>query len=130
MSSFHNIIIITTSILNQSFKTIAPKILAHKKCINRYWKYTQIFAATKSSNTYCKTQAKLIVKINWAELTAKSLKYWRLPKISAYTQNICLHSKYMRTSQNICAYPKCLLPIKIYAHILKYLRMSKIFAYI
>ena len=39
----------TTSILNLGFKTIVPKILAHKKCINKYWKYTQIFAATKSS---------------------------------------------------------------------------------
>jgi hypothetical protein len=34
------------------------------------------------------------------------LKYWRLPKILAYTQNICSWSKYMRTCQNICAYPK------------------------
>ena len=42
-----HIIIITTSILNLGFKTIAPKILAHTKCINKYWKYTQIFAATK-----------------------------------------------------------------------------------
>jgi hypothetical protein len=41
----------TTSILNLGFKTIAPKILAHTKCINKYWKYTQIFAATKSSKT-------------------------------------------------------------------------------
>ena len=31
----------------------------------------------------------------------------------------------MRTCQNICAYPKHLLPIKIYAHMLKYLRISK-----
>ncbi len=30
----------TTSILNLGFKTIAPKILAHTKCINKYWKYT------------------------------------------------------------------------------------------
>ena len=60
-----HIIIITTSILNLGFKTIAPKILAHTKCINKYWKYTQIFAATKLSKTYCK----------------KSSKYWHLPKI-------------------------------------------------
>ncbi len=39
----------TTSILDLGFKTIAPKILAHTKCINKYWKYTQIFAAQKSS---------------------------------------------------------------------------------
>ncbi len=57
-----HIIIITTSILNLGFKTFAPKILAHTKCIDRYWKYTQIFAATKSSKTYCKKQAKLIAK--------------------------------------------------------------------
>jgi hypothetical protein len=31
----------------------------------------------KTSKTYCKN--------NWAELTAKSLKCWRLPKILAYT---------------------------------------------
>ena len=80
-----HIIIITTSILNLGFKTFALNILAHTKCINRYWKYTQIFAATKSSKTYCKKQAKLIAKINWAELTAKSLKYWCLPQIFAYT---------------------------------------------
>ncbi len=54
----------TTSILILGFKTIAPKILAHTKCINKYWKYTQIFAATKSS---------------------KIIKYWRLPKILANT---------------------------------------------
>jgi hypothetical protein len=35
-------------------------------------------------------QAKLIAKNNWAELTAKSLKYWHLPKILGYTQNIRL----------------------------------------
>jgi hypothetical protein len=45
-----------------------------------------------------KNQAKLIAKINWAELTVKSLKYWRLPKILIYTQNIRFQSKYMRTS--------------------------------
>ena len=44
-----HITITTTSILNLRFKTIAPKILVHTKCINKYWKYTQIFAATKSS---------------------------------------------------------------------------------
>ena len=49
------ITIITTSILNLSFKTIVPKISAHTKCINKYLKYTQIFAATKSSKTYWKT---------------------------------------------------------------------------
>ena len=125
-----HIIIMTTSILNLGFKTFAPKILAHTICIIKYWKYTQIFAATKSSKNLLQKQAKLIAKNNWAELTAKSLKYWRLPKILAYTQNICSWSKYMRTCQNICAYPKYLLPIKIYAHILKCLRTSEIFAYI
>ena len=50
-----HIIIITTPILNLGFKTIAPKILAHTKCINKHWKYTQIFAATKLSKTHCKT---------------------------------------------------------------------------
>jgi hypothetical protein len=63
-----HIIIITTSTLYLGFKTIAPKILAHTKCINKYWKYTQIFAATKLSKTHCK----------------KSSKYWHLPKIFAH----------------------------------------------
>jgi hypothetical protein len=43
-------------------------------------------------------QAKLIAKTGktywenktWAELTAKSSKYWHLPKILTYTQNIRL----------------------------------------
>jgi hypothetical protein len=59
-----HIIIITTSILNLGFTTFAPKILAHTKCINRYWKYTQIFAATKSSKTYCKNRQNLLRKYN------------------------------------------------------------------
>jgi hypothetical protein len=62
-----HIIITTTSILNLSFKTFAPKVLAHTKCINKYWKYAQIFAAIKSS---------------------KIKKNWCLPKILANTQNI------------------------------------------
>jgi len=59
-----HIIIITTSILNLGFKTIRQNIGAHK-CINKYWKYTQIFAATK-------TRQNLFQKI---------IKYWHLPKI-------------------------------------------------
>ncbi len=51
-----HIIIITTSIVNLGFKTIAPKILAHTKCINKYWKYTQIFAAHNQAKTRCKTK--------------------------------------------------------------------------
>ena len=58
-----HIIIITTSILNLGFKTFAPRILAHTTCINRYWKYTQIFAAkikakliAKIGKTYCKNK--------------------------------------------------------------------------
>ncbi len=45
--------------------------------------YTQILAA--------KNQAKLIAKIELAELTAKTIKYRRPPTIIIYTQNICLH---------------------------------------
>jgi len=41
------------------------------------------------AKTHCKNKQNLLRKQNWAELTAKSLKYWRLPKILAYTQNIC-----------------------------------------
>ncbi len=44
------ITITTTSILNLRFKTIAPKILVHTQCINKYWKYTQIFAAKIKQN--------------------------------------------------------------------------------
>ncbi len=69
-----HIIIITTSILNLGFKTTAPKILADTKCINRYWKYTQTFAATKSSKTYCKKQAKLIAKIKIGRTYCKVIK--------------------------------------------------------
>ena len=57
-----HIIIITASILNLGFKTYAPKILAHTRCINRYWKYTQIFAA-KPKQKLLQKQAKLIAKI-------------------------------------------------------------------
>ncbi len=94
-----HIIIITTSILNLGFKTSAPKILAHTSCIDKYWKYTQILAAKNQSKTYCKNK-------NWAELTAKIIKYWRLPKILIYTQNVRFQSK-------------------MYAHLSKYLRISK-----
>ncbi len=46
-----HITITTTSILNLRFKTIAPKILAHTQCINKYWKYTQIFAAQNQTKS-------------------------------------------------------------------------------
>jgi hypothetical protein len=70
-----HIIIITASILNLGFKTIAPKVLAHTICINRYWNIHNI-SSKKSSKTYC--------KIKLAELTAKIinlLKCWRPPTI-------------------------------------------------
>ncbi len=95
-----HIIITTTSILNLSFKNIAPKILAHTKCINKFWKYTQIFAATKSS---------------------KIKKNWRLPKILANTQNIGAAWKYRRN-------PKILALHKNIGGCPKYWRMSKILA--
>jgi len=57
-----HIIIITTSILNLGFKIFAPKLLAHTTCINRYWKYTQIFAAKNQSKTYCKNRQNLLRK--------------------------------------------------------------------
>ncbi len=63
-----HIIIITTSILNLGFKTFAPKILAHTKCINKYWKYTQIFQR--------QNQAKLIAKTGktyWGNKTKQNL---------------------------------------------------------
>jgi hypothetical protein len=64
--------------------------------------YTNICSKIKAK-LIAKT-GKLIAKINWAELTVNSLKYWRLPKILMYTQNIRFQSKCMRTPQNICAY--------------------------
>ncbi len=68
-----HIIITTTSILNLSFKTIAQKILALTQCINKYWKYTQIFAATKIKQIH-----KLFaLPQNVGGIT----KYWRLMKI-------------------------------------------------
>ncbi len=46
-------IIITTKNINlkPKVKTIAPKILAHTQCINKYWKYTQIFAAQNQAKS-------------------------------------------------------------------------------
>ncbi len=38
----------TSSILNLGFKTIAPKNWCTQKCINKYWKYTQIFCSNKN----------------------------------------------------------------------------------
>ena len=152
-----HIIILTTSISNLGFKTFAPKILSHTKCINRYWKYTQIFAA-KSKQNLLQIQDKTHCK-NWAELTAKIIKYLRLPKIIIYTQNICFqskvcahlkisaHIKIFASNQNICAHLEisahtqniCLhvkyshtskysLTSKIFAPYLKYLRIYKIYA--
>ncbi len=116
-----HIINITTSILNLGFKTFAPKILAHTSCINRYWKYTQILAAKNQSKTYCKNK-------NWAELTAKSLNIGaRL--IIIYTQNVRFQSKVYAHISKYLRISKYSLPIKIYAHILKYLRIPQIFAY-
>ncbi len=44
-----HIIITTISILNLRSKKLRQEISAHTQCINKYWKYTQIFAVTKSS---------------------------------------------------------------------------------
>ncbi len=57
--------IITTSILNLGLKTIAPKILAHENCTNKYRKYAQIFAATK-------TKQKLVAKIKLGKTYCKN----------------------------------------------------------
>jgi hypothetical protein len=86
--------------------------LAHTKCINKYWKYTQIFAATQSSKNSLQKQAKLIAKIKlgrtYCEIIgilalAKNIslytKHWRLPKIFAHVQNICAYLKYLRISK-------------------------------
>ena len=86
------------------------------------------------SKTYCKKQAKLIAKINWAELTAKIIKYWRLPKINIHTK-YSLPIKNVCTPQNICAHEifapiEISAPIEIFAPMeylrpLKYLRLLK-----
>ena len=88
------IIIIITSILNLGFKTFAPKILAHTKCMNRYWKYTQIFAATKPRKTYCKNHQDI----------GTCLKYLHMHKILALAQNVGWLSKYRRQmyAPNVC----------------------------
>ncbi len=111
-----HIIIITTSILNLGSKTFAPKILAHTTCINVYWKYIQIFSSinqakliAKSGKTYCKN--------NWAELTAKTIKWWRLPKILLYTQKCLLPKNVCAHLQNICAYQNIRFQSNICAHL-------------
>ncbi len=68
-----HIIIATTSILNLSFKTIAPKILAHTKWINKYWKYTQYLQQ--------QNQAK-------SRNFGACLKYQQIHKILALHENI------------------------------------------
>jgi hypothetical protein len=57
-----HMIIITTSILNLDFKTFAPKILARTTCMNRYWKYTQIFAAKIKAKLIAKNRQNLLQK--------------------------------------------------------------------
>jgi hypothetical protein len=71
--------------------------------------------------TYCKKQAKTYCKNNWAELTAKINKYWRLPKILLYTQKCSLPKMYAHIFK-ISAHIKIFASNQIYAHILKYLR--------
>ncbi len=52
-----NIIIITTSI----FKTIAPKILEHTKCINKHWKCTHKYLQQQNqAKTHCKNKQNLL----------------------------------------------------------------------
>ncbi len=85
----------TTSILNLGFKTIAPKILAHTKCINKYWKYTQIFAATKSSKIIKQNHKILALSQNIGAFS----KYRHFMKIEADFQNIGGFPKYRRFSQ-------------------------------
>ncbi len=89
-----HIIITTTSILNLSFKTIAPKILAHTKCINRYWKYTQIFAVTKSSKIKKYRRLPKILANTWN--FGVTWNYWRISKILAHHENIGGIPKYRR----------------------------------
>jgi hypothetical protein len=80
------VIIITTSILNLGFKTIAPKTLAHKNCTNKYWKYTQIFATTKTRQNLLQKSSNI----------GTCLKYLHMHKILALAQNIGGLSKYRR----------------------------------
>ncbi len=51
--------------------------------------YTNICSNIIKQKLIAKTGKTYYKNKTGAELTAKSLKYWRLPKIFAYTQNIC-----------------------------------------
>ena len=81
-----HIIIITTSILNLGFKTIAPKILAHKNCTNKYWNIHKYLQQQKLSKTYCKKSSNI----------GTCLKYLHMHKILALAQNVGGLSKYRR----------------------------------
>ncbi len=121
-----HIIIITASTLNLGFKTIAPKVLAHTTCINRYWNIHNI-SSKKSSKTYC--------KIKLAELTAKIINLLKCCRPPTIHKNINLHQnvgalKCRRLSK--CRRPKMSGSIKMsalmkYSKSKKQLRLYKIF---
>ncbi len=69
-----HIIIITTSILNLGFKTIALKILAHTKCIINTENIHKYLQQQNQAKTHCKKQAKLIAKIKLGRTYCKIIK--------------------------------------------------------
>ncbi len=102
--------------------------------------------AAKSKQNLLQKQAKLIAKINWAELTVTSLNIGAYPqysfthKIFASNQNVCAHLKIsahikiFASNQNICAHleisahtQNIRLHVK-YSPTSKYSLTSKIFA--
>jgi hypothetical protein len=72
-----HITITTASILNLRLKTIAPKILAHTQCINKYWnihKYLQ--HKIKQNHKNISTRLECLNTWNYCV----SWKLWRMPE--------------------------------------------------
>ncbi len=103
-----HIIITTTSILNLRSEQLRQKYWRIHKCINKYWKYTRIFAATKSSK---------IINID------VRLKYQQIHKIPASHENYggCLkfwrkiQAENLGASQNLGGYTEVRCLVKIQA---------------
>jgi hypothetical protein len=104
--------------MNTTFISQGPQSsgkLAVEHMRQKYWRIQHAKIDTENIHKYLQqNQAKLIAKnrqnllrkIKLGRTYCKIIKYWRWPKIFAYTKNIGFQSKYMRTSQNICAYTK------------------------
>jgi hypothetical protein len=125
-------IITTTLFLNLRLKQLCKKYWRILKCINKYRKYTQIFAATKSSKIinigafpkYWQIH-KILASYEIIGVCLKSWrfmkKYWRLPEILASHENIGLWLKSWRLM-------KILADTKNIGGCSKYWRLMKILA--